>query len=693
MKPLALDSIEAVIIGAAIAAFTITCLLVGKSLRDYTRSGPTLPQETMRHFRTEAIKTIIRLGFASFLIMFYLSIFGAALLISCASLLGSEPGAFSGFLAGLLSISAISALQFARYLKQNPGVIVASSHYRITRFYPLWRKLNPTLVTRLPIALLLAFVIIVLAGVIAQLAIGSIASGAALALSALVTLLLCTLLHYAPQPTPCHAGAKRDDRPNILLLGCDTLRADRLGASRNGTDLTPNLDSLANRGTRFENCYVPCGRTAPSLVSLFTGTWPQTHGIRDNFTADINIDTPALPETLALSGYKTVAVSDWCGADLGKFNFGFETCDLPEDSWNLKYLIRQGPKDLRLFLSLFSRNSIGKRFLPELYYLGGVPSTDLLGRDVRSHLNNLAQHGQPFLLNAFFSTTHPPFASEYPYYSRFADADYEGPSKFAMARLTDPVEIIRRQGEPRKEFDLDQILALYDGCVKRFDDEVGKILSYLKQSGLEDNTIVVLYSDHGMEFFEHNTWGQGNSVIGEHSARIPLVIADPRAPKQKSISAIIRSIDVAPTLLELAGLDIPQKMEGVSLAPTINGGSHPNLTAYNESGIWLTEVPGQPPNHLRYPEIFELLEVPDLDVGTLAIKPEYQKLVVRAKDRMIRFGKWKLTYQPLERGANLSLFDLDNDPKCLVDISSENPEVVEDMRARLEPWLSENVGK
>ena len=91
-------------------------------------------------------------------------------------------------------------------------------------------------------------------------------------------------------------------------------------------------------------------------------------------------------------------------------------------------MIRQGPKDLRLFLSLFVRNRFGKRCLPELYYLGGVPSTDLLGRDVRRHLSGLAGTGQPFLLNAFFSTTHPPFASEYPYYTRFAEPDYDGPS-------------------------------------------------------------------------------------------------------------------------------------------------------------------------------------------------------------------------------------------------------------------------
>ena len=467
------------------------------------------------------------------------------------------------------------------------------------------------------------------------------------------------------------------------MLGCDTLRADRVDAMRNGEPLMPNVKALAERGALFENCYVPCGRTAPSLVSLLSGTWPHTHGIRDNYVPKTTLNVPLLPHTLADAGYRTLAVSDWCGADFGKFDLGFQVCDLPEDSWNLRHLIRQGPKDLRLFLSLFVRNRFGKRFLPELYYLGGVPSTDLLGRDVRHHLSKLAGAGEPFFLNAFFSTTHPPFASEHPHYTRFADPAYDGPSKFAMARLTDPFEILRTQGEPRKEFDLDQILALYDGCVTRFDDEVGRILDHLESCGLASNTIVVLYSDHGMEFFEHGTWGQGNSVIGEQSARVPLIISDPRIDTTTRVSSIVRSVDVAPTLLDLAGLPVPADMEGTSLATGLRGEELPELAAFNESGIWLTDLPGMPADHLRYPGLMELLDVPDHESATLEIKACYQERVIEAKDRMIRVGRWKLTYQPLHSGARYCLFDLEADPACSVDVADINPEIVANLRSRL----------
>src|SRR4030095_15684218 len=177
-----------------------------------------------------------------------------------------------------------------------------------------------------------------------------------------------------------------------------------------------------------------------------------------------------------------------------------------------------------------------------------------------------------------------------------------------MAQPTDPVEIIRRQGAPKEEFDLDQIIDLYDGCVAQFDDEVGRMLRHVDACGLSDNTIVVVYSEHGMEFLEHDTWGQGNSAVGDFSPRIPLVIRDPRKPAGGTIDAVVRSIDLAATLLELAGSRPAPTMDGVSLAASLtNPALCPELDAYNETGIWVTAIPGLPENHLRYPDLLELM--------------------------------------------------------------------------------------
>ncbi|MCC6201485.1 MAG: sulfatase [Gammaproteobacteria bacterium] len=678
-------------LGTLSGACLLTLLLALKSLRDYTTTGPLLPADVMRQFRGYAMLAFLRLALVAFGIALYWGCCGLILALGLAALAGTTVGFGGGFAASVATICGAVAFQMSHVLLLNPAVIVASSHYRISRFLPLWRRLSPQLLHRA--TLLLAMAVTILVGGAAWRLTTAGQGWAAMLLIGSATLLyaLAWFATRAPDIAPTAGVAGSRDRPNILLIGSDTLRADRLGIAGYPRALTPTIDALAERGTWFENCYVPCGRTAPSLVSLLTGTWPQTHGIRDNFIADddTKLKIPALPRLFAAAGYRTAAISDWCGADLGKFDFGFAECDLPQDSWNLHYMLRQGPKDLRLFLSLFLRNRLGKRLLPEIYYLGGVPSTDLLGPDVRAHISAAARDARPFLINAFFSTTHPPFGSEYPYYLQYADPAYAGPSKFAMARLTDPFEIIRRQGEPKKEFDLDQILALYDGCVRRFDDEVGRILDHLDACGLADRTIVVVYSDHGMDFFEHGTWGQGNSVVGDYSARIPLLVLDPRRAGGHRIGGIVRSIDLAPTLLEIAGLNVPAVMEGVSLQDCLNGVPPPDLPVYNESGIWFTELPGMPDEHLRYPGLFEILEVPDPASGTIAVKPVYRNRVTQAKDRMLRLGHWKLTYQPLEVGARYALFDLRTDPGCRNDLSEQQPDIVSQLAMQMQTWIGE----
>jgi arylsulfatase A-like enzyme len=373
---------------------------------------------------------------------------------------------------------------------------------------------------------------------------------------------------------------------------------------------------------------------------------------------------------------------------MGKFDLGFDYADVPEDQWNVKLFIRQGPKDLRLFLSLFARNRFGKYFLPEIYYLGGVPQTDEIGLESRHLISHLASQEQPFFLNIFFSTTHGPFGSEYPYYTRYADPDYRGESKFVMARVTDPWEIIRRQAEPREAFDLDQIINLYDGCVARFDDEVRRLMDHLDSTGLAENTIVVVYSDHGMEFFEHGTWGQGNSATSDVSSRIPLLIQMPGADCGHHVTQPVRSIDLAPTLLELAGIDRASEMDGSSMVPFLQDPiNQPDRDIFSETGIWLTDLPGTPDGHLRYPNLLELLTVRDIATGTISLKPELEDLVVRAKDRMIRRGRWKLIYQPLDDGHLLKLFDVQTDPDCTSDLSATHPNELRELWGLLARYI------
>lgn len=666
----------------------LVILAVGvKSIADFTVTGPRMQLDIRVHYRRYALFAFLRLVAYAFII--YVPLAGVGVLAYAATtLVGlTTASVLQGTLAGLVSVLLLVALQFSRHLLWLPANISASYNYRLSRLYPYWQHLTPTrlrVVTFLLLAMPAGFVF----------GAGAILLSQGLLPPALT--LFAFLLFYGllglwlrdPEPDTVQA-APRSGSPNIIMLGSDTLRSDRLDGSY-AREAAPYLRDLVNKGVLFSHCYVPCARTAPSLLSMLTGRWPHETGVRDNYVTDeqTRLQVESLATILGNQGYYTAALSDWCGADMGKFTLGFDHVDVPADQWNIKYFLRQGPKELRLLLSLFARNRFGKRFLPEIYYLGGVPLTDELGRDARRLINDLARRDQPFFLNLFFSTTHGPFGSEHPYYTRYADPGYAGESKFVMARLTDPFDIIRRQGEPKEEFDLDQIINLYDGCVTRFDDEVKHLMMHIEQCGLAENTLVVIYADHGMEFFEHDTWGQGNSVISEVSNRIPLLICGPNVPHTGIIRDPVRSIDLMPTLEELCGINRERGTDGISLMPYLKDPSaRMELDVFSETGVWLTDLPGTPPGHLSYPSLMELLTVRNKISGTISLKPEYKRLIIRAKDRMIRRGCWKLVYQPLQNGHLLKLFNVEADPGCSQDVSALYPDEVRALWLRLARWV------
>ena len=354
--------------------------------------------------------------------------------------------------------------------------------------------------------------------------------------------------------------------------------------------------------------------------------------------------------------------------------------------------MRQGPKDIRLFLSLFTHNWFGKRFLPEVYYLAGMPLTTEVGRDAREEVRSLAETGSPFFLDIFIAATHGPFSAPYPYYRLYADPAYRGDSLFSMSNVSSVEEVLKAQEEGRQHFDVRQIFDLYDGAVKSFDDEVGKILAYLRESGLDKNTIVVIYSDHGVDLFEGETWGQGN-VVSDFSYRPPLVIHDPRLSPTGNVTRTVRSVDLAPTLLELAKVPVPAFIEGKSLVPFLeHGNAEPDRIAFAETGIWIAKVRGLPKDRIAYPSILELLEISNKETGTLSIKPGYRDTIVRAKSRLAREGRWALVYFPLEHGEQYALYDLQTDLAMRHDVAALHPEVAARLKSKLREWMAQERG-
>ena len=656
-----------------------------KSILDFSRTGPQIKDEVLINYRFYTFYSLLSLTFWVFLISFYLAVIGNYLYISLTIIFGNEFSINASIFWSIFSITFFTCLQFSKHLLFNPTSIMLSSLYSMRKFTKLWEKLSPALFRYIHGFLIAVFSLLIILSSYRLINNDyyDVLIFYSVNVSALLAIYLFSVMPYTMgKPNKHHST----DKPNIIMIGVDTLRADRISKKRKEESITPNIDAFLKRSLFFKNCFVSIARTAPSLVSLMTGILPWKHKIRDNFASadELNLSVKPFPRILNENGYNTAVVSDWCGSDYGKFDFGFKFKDLPEDQWNIRYFIRQGPKDMRLFLSLFFSNRLGRAFLPEIFYLGGVSKGKYLLERSKYWINRLSQEQQPFYLNIFFSTTHPPFGSEYPYYMMYSDKDYGGESKFAMSRLRDPFEIIESQKEPKEAFDLEQILSLYDGSVKNFDDQVSEILDYLNKNGLDKNTIIVIYSDHGMEFFENDTWGQGNSILSDFSYKVPLIISTPNMFKKIETEQIVRTIDIVPTLLEMIGIETKDQYDGQSLLPIAYEKQQLNLDVIGETGIWFSRPPGMKENHLHYPDLLDILEIPDKKDGTIVLKSEYKKSIYEAKDSMIISGKWKLVNQPLATGSIYMLYNRENDPENKVDLSDKFPDIVEVLKKRLE---------
>jgi arylsulfatase A-like enzyme len=683
-----------IVIALAVAAL-FTALLLLRSVMEYSQPGPPIRQDNLRSYGWYIAYAMGRLAFWAFVLSALMAGMGVLVYGSLVSLLGWRFRWYWALIAAGTGFTAITAYAFLYQLLYLPGSIAAAFNYRISRLYPIWEKLSPDMLSTLAWGLGLVITVPVALCALKLTRRGNLPRAGGLAITIAGASALVGFATEHPDAVPKSGlGSTDPSRPNILMIGSDSLRADRLGILGYSRKLTPNIDSLARKGTVFTQAYVPLGRTGPSLASLLTGVWPHTHGYRDNFISDEEktLRVASLPKALREAGYASGAVGDWASGDLGKIDFGFDQVDLPGDQWNAKYLMRQGPKDMRLFLVLFTHNRLGKALLPELYYLAGVPLTEEVGRDGRRLLQQIASSGKPFFLNAFIASTHGPFGSAYPYYHMYANPKYRGESLFSLTRSSSAEEVVTQQGKDKRDFDVQQMIDLYDGATKSFDDEVARFMAFLEKSGLAGNTIVIVYSDHGFDLFEQETWGQGN-VLSDEAHRVPLMIFDPRnLGKGRVIQQVVRSVDLMPTLLEMLQQPVPATVEGESFAHVLRDATMNSRPAFAETGLWISpNVKGLPENRIRYPSILEALDVRNKETGTLSIKPPIEDEIIRAKSRMIRTDQWKLVYFPLKEGASYQLYDVQKDPHMTTDVSAQHPQVVATLKEQLIAWMRQDT--
>lgn len=464
-------------------------------------------------------------------------------------------------------------------------------------------------------------------------------------------------------------------KPNILLLSVDSLRRDRIYLE---TELT-NLRSLYqdSNSTSFKNHYIGIPRTFPSWVETLTGKYNSKNQIRHMFPRSSAMNHPLSTFTSKATekGYKTTVISDFAGDIFGRFQSGFSEIDAP--TLSLILMLKLGTlESFPLFFPFFF-NDLGISFFPETKESPMFSDPFHLSSSIISKIKN--RDKKPFLITAFFSTAHFPYASPYPYYKYKSDQKYSGPFLF----LKNP-DLVQRETYSKEN--IEKIINLYDGALAAVDQSIGEILSYLKSSGQFDNTIIIITSDHGEDFFEtNNNHGHGEHLWGDSVLRVPLIIKLNKSTQSKNqnIDFVTRSIDLAPTIAKIIENPYTDKdaIDGIDLTPYIlpsvnkepSPPKDPNLSAYSETGIWFSNQGTEKYQNKRinYPAISNLL---DLDIGRshhISLKEEFEDTIITSRHRSLVKGSFKLIYIPLNKKIEWELYNYKKDPNNLKNLISD----------------------
>ena len=513
--------------------------------------------------------------------------------------------------------------------------------------------------------------------------------GVALAYAAGVTLLL----------QPLDADKAVDNTgTNVVLIGVDALRPDRLGHFGNERNTSPNIDALLDESLIFTQAFTQLPRTYPAWTTTLTGTWPTVHGIRDNLpTSDRLIPEPALlPNVLKDAGYATGFATDDSRFSYMIPETGFQMIRQPVVGLQNFAMSVNEPR-FRAFHGLL-HNRVGFSLLPVQAYNQSFGSSYRPWQFVEWTVDGLAElsHSDQFFYAIHSCVLHVPGDRVYPWYSMFGQDGYKGKNRFKYSSSGSSLVVSAVTDAKGKHAQrvAEQDLRIYDSGIRMADDLVGEVVSELKRSGLWDNTIVILFSDHGEEIWDtdlpYKWWGpnHGFHMYGEGHTNVAFSI---RFPDGKHAGQIvddpIRLIDLAPTVAELLGLSWPNPIDGKSVMPLARGEQEdgPRLV-YMETG--LSEPRYWVPGHKRYPfkKVSKRYRL-DPEVDRVYIRTKFLPQLIAAKDRALQLGQWKLIWHSLKKGIRVDLYDRENDPTSRIDLAEYHPEKVEELGRLLLPFL------
>ncbi len=383
---------------------------------------------------------------------------------------------------------------------------------------------------------------------------------------------------------------------NVLLVTLDTTRADFLGCYGKESARTPNFDRLAAEGTLFEHAYASNPVTQASHSTILTGVYPLVHGVRDNGLFRLPEARDTLAELLKARGYATAAAVGGfpLTAEFGTHQ-GFDLYDDDLTADRLDHRGRPVQRSRRTWYDERPAGHVNDAILPWLRQL----------RD------------EPFFVWLHYWDPHEPHIAPAPYGQLFAHDPYQGEIAYA-------------------------------------DESLGTILRQLEASGELGRTLVVVTADHGESRYEHNEVTHA-FLAYDTTLHVPLIVRPPgkggRGIAERRIAERVGTVDIVPTVLDLLGFELPQDLQGRSLAPLTRGagGGGSRRPYYSES---------------MSPRLSH-------GVGEL---------------RVLFLGPWKYIH-----GPRPELFHLDDDPRELRDLVAERPQESERMEAALGKFLAEHA--
>ncbi len=361
------------------------------------------------------------------------------------------------------------------------------------------------------------------------------------------------------------AGAQAPGRPNVLVILTDDQRFNTIRALGAPGIATPNLDRLVRRGTAFTRAHIMGGLQgavcAPSRAMLLTGrTLFSLKGVGN----EIPPEHTMLPELLRRAGYTTFATGKWHN-DRAAFARAFAGAD------NIFFGGMHWPKEGGHEAPHLFRFDPSGRYPPESRFQADRYSSALYADAAVAFLDAQRDGGSPFFAYVAFTSPHDPRTPPPAFAARYDPASIELPPNVAPDHPFDNGELkVRDELLLPRPLTPDMVrreLALYYGMISEVDAQIGRILDALERRGLTGRTLIVFAGDNGLAVGSHGLLGKQN--LYEESVRVPLVMAGPGIPAGETRDTLCYLLDVAPTAIELIGLERPATVEGISLVPAL----------------------------------------------------------------------------------------------------------------------------